>query len=79
MTNMYIKQQQKKNDVGGACGTQGRRLYRGVWWENLNEGDHLEDLGVRGMIIFKLVLQLKDDRLCIGFIGLRTVASGRLM
>jgi len=27
----------KENYTGGACATQGRRVHRGVWWENLNE------------------------------------------
>jgi hypothetical protein len=39
--------------MGGACGTyrERRRACR-VWWENLREGDHLQDLGVDGRIIF---------------------------
>jgi hypothetical protein len=65
--------------MGGACGTQGRRVHRGVWWENLNERDHLDDLSIREMIILKLVFKLQDGRLCIGFIGLRTGVSGRHM
>jgi len=58
--------------MGWACATQGRRVHRGVWWENLNEKDQLEDLRVREMIILKTVFKLQDGRLCIGFIGLRT-------
>jgi len=64
--------------MGGACATQDRRVHRGVWWENLNEKDHLGDLRVREMIILKLVFKLQVGRLCIGFNGLRTAASGRL-
>jgi len=28
---------------------------RGIWWENLNEGDHLEDRGVDGRIILRWI------------------------
>jgi len=64
--------------MGWACATQGRRVHRGVWWENLNEKEKQDDLRVREMIILKLVFKLQDDRLCIGLTGLRTGPSGRL-
>jgi hypothetical protein len=35
--------------MGNACGTYG--IHRGVWWGNLRERDHLEDLEVDGRII----------------------------
>jgi hypothetical protein len=44
----------KKNEMGGACGTYGRER-TGFWWGNLNERDHLEELGVDGRIILKFV------------------------
>jgi hypothetical protein len=31
----------------------------GVWWENLRERDHLEDLGVNGRIL-KLIFKKQD-------------------
>jgi hypothetical protein len=42
-----------KNEMGGACGAyRGRgEVCTGVWWENLRERDHFEDLGVDGRII----------------------------
>ena len=46
---------QMKDDVmGGACGMYGgrRRVYT-LWFGNLREADHLEDLGVDGRIILK--------------------------
>jgi hypothetical protein len=64
--------------MGGACGTQGRRVHRGIWWENLNERDHPDDLRLREMIILNSVFKLQDSRPCIGFTGFRTGASGRL-
>jgi hypothetical protein len=32
-------------------------MHRGFWWGNLNNGDHLEDLGVNGRIILKLTFK----------------------
>jgi hypothetical protein len=45
----------KKNEMGGACSTYGRRreVHTGTWWGNLRGGDHLGDLGVDGKIILK--------------------------
>jgi hypothetical protein len=31
--------------------------YKGVWWENLRERDHLGDPGVDGMIILKWIFR----------------------
>jgi hypothetical protein len=54
--------------MGRVCGTEGRRVHRGNWWENLNEKYHLDDLRVKEIIILELVFKLQDSRLCIGFI-----------
>jgi hypothetical protein len=35
---------------------------RGFWWGNLKERHHLEDLGVDGRIILKLILQKHNAR-----------------
>ena len=35
-------------DLGDGCG---------LWWRNLEEGDHLEDLGIDGSIILNCVLK----------------------
>jgi hypothetical protein len=39
----------------------GENLYR-VWWGNVREGDHLEDLVVYGRIILKYVLKKQSGR-----------------
>jgi hypothetical protein len=46
--------QNKKNEIGGACSTYGERrgVYR-VSVGNSKERNHLEDLGVYGRIIVK--------------------------
>jgi hypothetical protein len=38
---------------------EGRDVYR-VWWGNLRERDHLEDPGLNGMIILKLIFRKWD-------------------
>jgi hypothetical protein len=38
-------------------GVRGKgEVLTGLWWGNLRERDHLEDLGVDGKIIFKWIL-----------------------
>ena len=32
-------------------------MHRGFWWENLNDGNRLEDQGVDGIIIIKLTVK----------------------
>jgi hypothetical protein len=32
----------------------------GIWWENLREGDHLEDSGVDSKIILKWIFKAWD-------------------
>ena len=36
-------------------------LHTGFWWGNLRERGHLEDLGVDGMIILKLIFKKWDE------------------
>jgi hypothetical protein len=35
-------------------------VHTGFWWENLREGDHLEDPGIVGKIILKWIFEMWD-------------------
>ena len=35
-----------------------RQVYRGLMWENVKEGEHLEEQGVDGRIILKIILKV---------------------
>ena len=48
----------------------------GFWWENLNEGDHLEDPVVDGRIILKCISEKWDGGAWNGSIWLR-IGTGR--
>jgi hypothetical protein len=47
----------KKNKVGGSSSMYGRqaRCVQGFWWGDLMERNHLEDQGIYGRIILKLI------------------------
>ena len=38
----------------------GREIYRGVWWRNVNEREHLEDHSVDEQIILKRISKQLD-------------------
>jgi hypothetical protein len=44
-----------------ACIGRGE-VHAGFWYRNMKEGDHLEESGVDGRIILKLILQKWDGR-----------------
>jgi hypothetical protein len=46
-------------------------VYTGFWWGNVRDGDHLEDPGVDGRLIFKWISRKWD-----GLIWLRIGAGG---
>ena len=37
------------------CSTHVGEVHTGFWWENLSEGDHLENVGLDGRIILKWI------------------------
>jgi hypothetical protein len=39
---------------------EAEETHTGFWWGNQGERDHMEDLGVVGMIIFKLIFKKWD-------------------
>jgi hypothetical protein len=48
----------KNNEIGGACGTYGgEELHTGIWWRDLGERDHMEDLGVDRRVILKCIFK----------------------
>jgi len=49
--NKYYLDDKKKDRMGRACSTQAEEERRGayrVWWGNLNERNHLKELGIDG-------------------------------
>jgi hypothetical protein len=43
--------------MGGACGTDGRGVHIGYWWESQKERDHFGHQDVCGQTILKWVLE----------------------
>jgi hypothetical protein len=44
----------KTDDMGGHVACMGRgEAYKGFWWRNLNERDHLGNPGIDGRIILR--------------------------
>jgi len=44
--------------MGGVCETnRGEKMHNGLWKGTLKERNHLKDIGLEGMIIFKWTLK----------------------
>jgi hypothetical protein len=56
---------------------ESRVMHTSLGWGNV-KGDHLEDIGVRGRIILKQILNNYDGRTLTEYIWLRIVTSGGL-
>jgi hypothetical protein len=54
-------------------------LHTGVWWGDLREGDHLEDLGVGGTVILKWNLKEWDGQAWTALRWLRIGTGGGLL
>jgi hypothetical protein len=66
--------------MGDASGTYwGEVVNKGVWWQNLKERGHLEDLGVDERIILKWIFKKYDSRVRAGFMWLRITTRGRFL
>ena len=51
----------------------------GFWWQDLKEGDYLEDPGLNKMIILKWILEKWDGMAWTGSIWLRIGTDGGLL
>jgi hypothetical protein len=54
LVKCYSDDQITKNEVRNVTG---RREMHPVWWGNMTEGDHLEDIRVDGKIILKCIFR----------------------
>ena len=64
---------QVKDRMFGACGIWGRNeMHTGFWWVNLKKIENMQDLGVDGIIILKLLMNTYYGRVWTGSIWLRT-------
>ena len=77
----YAGDQIKKNEMGGACCTygKGQRRIQCFCWGNMRERDHLEELGVDGMIILRLIIKKSVESSWNGLIWLRILTSDGLL
>jgi len=46
--------------MDGACNVYGRGGHTRIWWGNLRERDHMEELGIDGRIILKSIFKEWD-------------------
>jgi hypothetical protein len=49
-----------ENEMDRACSIYGAEEYRGFWWGNLWERDHLEDPGIDGRITLRWIFRKWD-------------------
>ena len=68
---------QIKDRMGEAWGRN--EMHTGFWWVNLKKRHNLQDLGVDGTIILKLVMNTYYGRVWTGFICLRTQKSREVL
>jgi hypothetical protein len=54
-------------------------MYAGFWWGNVRERDHLEDPGIDGRIILRLIVKTWNMGTWTGSIWLRKGTGGGLL
>ena len=57
--------------TGQVASMGGRTVHTGFWWRDLSEREHLQDPGLDGRIILKLILKKWDGEAWTGLIWLR--------
>ena len=78
LTQYYWSDQIEKNEMGKAYSTYGwtGEVYTRFWWANMRERDHLEDPGVDGRVILRLIFRNWDVGVWNGSSWLRIGTGG---
>jgi hypothetical protein len=58
---------------------EGGEVHTGFWWGKLRERGHLEDLGIHGMTILKLIFKKWDEEAWTTLVWRRIATSGGLL
>ena len=78
LTQYCVADKTEKNEMGGACGTYGRKreVYIRFWWGNLKERDQWGDQDVDGRIILRWIFRKWEVVVGTGWSWLRIGTSG---
>ena len=79
LINEYYSGDQIKKEMGGVCSKCGTgRVPIGLWWGDLMERCHLEDIGVDGRGTLKWIFKKLNDEPWTGLIWVRIGTGSRL-